>query len=283
MSSSSSTPTTNIWFVSIVIALVTYLLGNFATQHLTRLENNKHPQQPPPIAFHSSTNQQDSVTMAANKTFFDFTVKDSPSPSLRIFLFPCWISNPANQPTHPAPETGADHPLSKYNGKVVLVVNTASKCGFTPQYAGLEKLYKSITAEHPDQFVILGFPCNQFGNQEPGSNDEIQQFCQVNYGVTFPVLGKVDVNGPKADPVFVWLKKETPRLFGMMDRIVWNFEKFLVGKDGKVIARWSSMTKPETLEADILKALKAWGGGNVQEGFVWIGSVGCCTWRMGGT
>ncbi|KAL2266485.1 hypothetical protein VTJ83DRAFT_5837 [Remersonia thermophila] len=167
--------------------------------------------------------------MSSDKTFFDFTVKD---------------------------KTGADLPLSKHKGKVVLVVNTASKCGFTPQYAGLEKLWKTLSEKHPEQFVILGFPCNQFGGQEPGSNDEIQEFCQINYGVTFPILGKVDVNGGSADPVFTWLKSSTPRFFGMVDRIMWNFEKFLVGKDGTVKGRWSSVTKPESLEAEILKELE---------------------------
>jgi glutathione peroxidase len=146
-------------------------------------------------------------------------------------------------------------PLSDYKGKVVLVVNTASKCGFTPQYAGLEKLWKTIHEKHPDDFVILGFPCNQFGNQEPGSNDDIQQFCQINYGVTFPIMSKVDVNGGEASPLFQWLKAEKPRFFGRVNRVFWNFEKFLVGKDGKVKGRWFSWTAPESLEATILKEL----------------------------
>lgn len=136
----------------------------------------------------------------------------------------------------------------------MLVVNTASKCGFTPQFAGLEKLYQDMKAAHGDDFVILGFPCNQFGSQDPGTNDEIQTFCQVNYGVTFPVLGKIDVNGDKADPVFEWLKKEKPGLMGLK-MVKWNFEKFLVGRDGKVRGRWASTTKPESLKADIEKAL----------------------------
>jgi glutathione peroxidase-family protein len=135
----------------------------------------------------------------------------------------------------------------------VLVVNTASKCGFTPQFAGLEKLYQDVKAQHPD-FVILGFPCNQFGSQDPGSNEEIQSFCQVNYGVTFPVLGKLDVNGDSADPVFEWLKKEKPGLMGLK-RVKWNFEKFLVGRDGKVKQRWASTAKPETLKVEIEKEL----------------------------
>jgi glutathione peroxidase len=133
-------------------------------------------------------------------------------------------------------------------------VNTASKCGFTPQFAGLEKLWKSVREKHPDDFVILGFPCNQFGGQDPGSNEEIQEFCQVNYGVTFPVLGKVDVNGDKASPLWEWLKAEKPGLLGMK-RVKWNFEKFLVGRDGAVKERWASTTKPESLESTILAEL----------------------------
>ncbi|KAF2122797.1 thioredoxin-like protein, partial [Lophiotrema nucula] len=165
-------------------------------------------------------------TMASATTFFDFQAKDK-----------------------------KDKPfdLSSLKGKVVLVVNTASKCGFTPQFAGLEKLYQDVKKDHPD-FTVLGFPCNQFGGQDPGTNDEIQSFCQVNYGVTFPILGKIDVNGDKADPVFEWLKSEKPGLMGLK-RVKWNFEKFLVGRDGKVIQRWASTSKPEALKADIEKAL----------------------------
>jgi len=164
--------------------------------------------------------------MASATTFFDFKPKD---------------------------KKGNEYSLADLKGKVVLVVNTASKCGFTPQFAGLEKLYQDLKATHPD-FVILGFPCNQFGGQDPGSNDEIQSFCQVNYGVTFPVLGKIDVNGSAADPVFEWLKAEKPGLMGMK-RVKWNFEKFLIGRDGKVKERWASTTKPETLKATIEKEL----------------------------
>lgn len=134
-------------------------------------------------------------------------------------------------------------------------MNTASKCGFTPQFEGLEKLYKEITASHPDQFTVLGFPCNQFGSQDPGDDDTIQSFCQVNYGVSFPVLKKTEVNGDKAEPVWEWLKSEQPGLLGMK-RIKWNFEKFLVGADGKVKGRWASTTKPESLKAPILKELE---------------------------
>ncbi|KAK7509727.1 glutathione peroxidase-like protein [Phyllosticta citricarpa] len=158
----------------------------------------------------------------------------------------------------PLDKRGQPYDLSQLKNKVILIVNTASKCGFTPQFEGLEKLYKSITSSHPrgSDFVILGFPCNQFGNQDPGSNDDIQSFCQVNYGVTFPVLGKVDVNGDKAEPLWEWLKKEYPGLMGLK-RVKWNFEKFLVGRDGAVKGRWASTTKPESLkeavEAELAK------------------------------
>lgn len=161
----------------------------------------------------------------------------------------------------PLDKKGAPVPLSTYAGKVVLIVNTASKCGFTPQYEGLEKIYKSITTAHPDQFVILGFPCNQFGSQEPGSDDSIQEFCQRNYGVSFPIMGKTDVNGDKANPLFEWLKEEKPGLLGMK-RVKWNFEKWLVGKDGKVKNRWASTTKPEALEKVILEEIAK--GGDVK-------------------
>ncbi|KAF2201573.1 glutathione peroxidase 1 [Delitschia confertaspora ATCC 74209] len=155
----------------------------------------------------------------------------------------------------PKDKRGQEYSLADLKGKVVLIVNTASKCGFTPQFEGLEKLYKDLHATHPD-FYILGFPCNQFGSQDPGTNDQIQEFCQLNYGVTFPVLGKVDVNGDKAEPLFEWLKNEKPGLMGLK-RVKWNFEKFLVGRDGKVKGRWASTTKPESLRGEIEKALAA--------------------------
>ncbi|KAL2068312.1 hypothetical protein VTL71DRAFT_16410 [Oculimacula yallundae] len=158
----------------------------------------------------------------------------------------------------PLDKKGTAVPLSTYAGKVVLIVNTASKCGFTPQYEGLEKIYKSINAAHPDSFVILGFPCNQFGSQEPGTDDNIQEFCQLNYGVSFPIMGKTDVNGDKANPLFEWLKKEKPGLLGMK-MVKWNFEKWLVGKDGKVKQRWASTTKPESLEKVILEEIAKGG------------------------
>lgn len=145
--------------------------------------------------------------------------------------------------------------MENYKGKVVLVVNTASKCGFTPQYAGLESLYTKLKKSHPDDFVILGFPCNQFGSQEPGSDDDIQNFCQINYGVSFPIMKKVDVNGDGAAPLFQWLKEEKPGLMGLK-RVKWNFEKFLIGRDGTVKGRWASTTKPDALEAPILAELE---------------------------
>ncbi|MCJ1324851.1 hypothetical protein MMC10_001513 [Thelotrema lepadinum] len=145
--------------------------------------------------------------------------------------------------------------LSTLQNKVLLIVNTASKCGFTPQFTALEALYKSIQTSHPDSFVILGFPCNQFGSQNPEDDAGTQSFCQLNYGVTFPVLKKVEVNGEGADPLWEWLKKEQPGLLGMK-RVKWNFEKFLVGRDGGVKGRWASTTKPESLKEVILKEIE---------------------------
>jgi len=144
--------------------------------------------------------------------------------------------------------------MEDYRGKVVLVVNTASKCGFTPQYGGLEKLYKDVRAQHGDDFVILGFPCNQFW-QEQGTNDEIQNFCQVNYGVSFPIMGKTNVNGDGASPLFKWLKDEKAGAMGIR-AVKWNFEKFLVGRDGRVKDRWASTTRPEALKKAVLDALE---------------------------
>ncbi|KAF2757706.1 glutathione peroxidase [Pseudovirgaria hyperparasitica] len=154
----------------------------------------------------------------------------------------------------PLDPKGTPFDFTQLHNKVVLIVNTASKCGFTPQFAGLEALYKDIQATHPSDFTILGFPCNQFGSQDPGTDDEIQSFCQRNYGVSFPVLGKVDVNGDKAAPLWAWLKHEKPGIMGL-ERVKWNFEKFLIGKDGKVKGRWASTTKPEALKEAILKEL----------------------------
>jgi glutathione peroxidase len=133
----------------------------------------------------------------------------------------------------------------------MLVVNTASKCGFTPQYEGLEALYK----KYKDQgFVVLGFPCNQFGRQEPGSESDIEEFCQLNYGVSFPMFTKIDVNGGDADPLFKYLKNSQKGILGS-EKIKWNFTKFLVNRDGKVIARFASTVKPENLIKDIEKLL----------------------------
>ncbi|CAA19364.1 Glutathione peroxidase-like peroxiredoxin gpx1 [Schizosaccharomyces pombe] len=150
----------------------------------------------------------------------------------------------------PKDKDGNPFPFSNLKGKVVLVVNTASKCGFTPQYKGLEALYQ----KYKDRgFIILGFPCNQFGNQEPGSDEEIAQFCQKNYGVTFPVLAKINVNGDNVDPVYQFLKSQKKQLG--LERIKWNFEKFLVNRQGQVIERYSSISKPEHLENDIESVL----------------------------
>lgn len=137
----------------------------------------------------------------------------------------------------------------------MLVVNTASKCGFTPQFQGLENLYQKLKGKYPDDFLIIGFPCNQFGGQDPGSNDDIQSFCQVNYGVSFPVLGKLDVNGDSAAPVWTWMKEQQPGVLGLK-RIKWNFEKFLISADGKVVGRWASLTKPESLEDTIVQEIE---------------------------
>lgn len=148
-------------------------------------------------------------------------------------------------------DKNANYQLSQHKGKVVLVVNVASKCGFTPQYKGLEELYEKFKSKG---LVILGFPCNQFGAQEPGSNQEIQSFCSLNYGVTFPVLAKVDVNGDKADPLFKFLKEKAPGILGS-EVIKWNFTKFLVNKTGEVVKRYSPQTEPKDIESDIAALL----------------------------
>ncbi len=140
--------------------------------------------------------------------------------------------------------------LSSYDGSVVLVVNTASQCGFTPQYKGLQELYDTYGDRG---FTVLGFPCDQFGHQEPGEEDEIASFCERNFGVSFPLFSKIEVNGDDAHPLFQWLKKEQGGLLG--GKIKWNFTKFLVGRDGQVIDRFAPTTKPEKLTSDIEKAL----------------------------
>jgi glutathione peroxidase len=146
---------------------------------------------------------------------------------------------------------GRERPLADYKGDVLLIVNTASKCGFTPQYAGLEQLYEDL---HPRGFAILGFPCNQFGKQEPGNEAEIGEFCQINYGVSFPMFAKIDVNGEQAHPLYKFLKHEKPGLFGT-ENIKWNFTKFLINRDGSVVARYAPMAKPETLKRPIERLL----------------------------
>lgn len=141
--------------------------------------------------------------------------------------------------------------MNTYQGKVVLVVNVASKCGFTPQYKGLEELYQKYRERG---VAVLGFPCNQFGGQEPGENAEIQEFCQMNYGVTFPVFSKIEVNGDNTDPLYKWLKSSAPGVLGT-EAIKWNFTKFLVGKTGTVISRHAPQEKPEELAKFIEAAL----------------------------
>ncbi|PVZ82302.1 glutathione peroxidase [Serratia sp. S1B] len=141
--------------------------------------------------------------------------------------------------------------MADYEGKVLLVVNTASKCGFTPQFSGLEKLYQ----KYRDQgLVVLGFPCNQFGGQDPGSNEEIDSFCKRNYGVSFPMFAKVDVKGPEAHAIFRLLTREAKGILGSQS-IKWNFTKFLIGINGEVLNRYAPATKPESLEQDIERAL----------------------------
>ena len=148
---------------------------------------------------------------------------------------------------------GHEESLGVYRGKVLLIVNTASACGFTPQYAGLEALYEKLG---PEGFTILGFPCNQFGAQEPGSEQEIATFCETQYDVTFPMFRKVDVNGDAAAPVYKYLKSAKPGLLGT-EAIKWNFTKFLVGKDGHVVKRFAPNDEPHKLRADIEAALAA--------------------------
>jgi glutathione peroxidase len=143
--------------------------------------------------------------------------------------------------------------LSTQRGKVLLIVNTASACGFTPQFGGLETLWKTYRDKG---LVVLGFPSNEFGHQDPGSNDEIASFCEMNYGVSFPMMEKVEVNGAQAHPLFKWLTKEAPGLLGTTG-IKWNFTKFLVGRDGKVLKRYAPTDKPESITKDIEAALAA--------------------------
>jgi glutathione peroxidase len=165
-----------------------------------------------------------------------------------------------NQPTMPSicdfealQISGTSVPLKQYQGKAMLIVNTASACGFTPQFAGLEELHKAYGDKG---LVVLGFPCNQFGSQDKGSNDEIAEFCQLNYGVSFPMMAKIDVNGSGAHPLYQYLTKEAPGLLGSK-AIKWNFTKFLIGKDGSVLKRYAPTDTPKSLAGDIERALAA--------------------------
>lgn len=147
--------------------------------------------------------------------------------------------------------TGKPTPLSNWKGKVALIVNTASQCGLTPQYKGLQALYD----QYKDRgFVVLGFPSNQFGAQEPGSDNEIAQFCELNFGVSFPMFAKIDVNGDSAHPLYQWLKAAKPGLLGI-EAIKWNFSKFLVDRNGQVVERYAPTTSPDAVAADIEKLL----------------------------
>ena len=159
------------------------------------------------------------------------------------------MSELASLPVRTADGTIQD--LSPWRGKVLLIVNTASKCGFTPQYEGLEALWRRFQDRG---FALLAFPCNQFGSQEPGSAEEIQSFCTTRYDVTFPIFGKIDVNGPDAAPLYQHLKAHAPGLLGSQ-AIKWNFTKFLVDREGRVVRRYAPMTKPEDIAKDIEKLL----------------------------
>lgn len=146
---------------------------------------------------------------------------------------------------------GENQSLGDYQGKVLLIVNTASKCGFTPQFEGLQTLYSSLKDRG---FEVLGFPCNQFMNQDPGDNEKISQFCSLNYGVDFPMFAKIEVNGPQTHPLYGFLKAEAKGLMGS-EKIKWNFTKFLVNRDGQVVRRYPPTAKPESIRADIEKLL----------------------------
>ena len=149
--------------------------------------------------------------------------------------------------------TGKSAHLSTQRGKVLLIVNTASACGFTPQFGGLEKLWEEFGDKG---LVVVGFPSNEFGAQDPGANGEIASFCEMNYGVSFPMMSKVEVNGARAHPLWKWLKAQAPGLLGS-EGVKWNFTKFLVGRDGQVLKRYAPQDTPEAMRADIVKALAA--------------------------
>ncbi|NLO70072.1 MAG: glutathione peroxidase [Porphyromonadaceae bacterium] len=182
--------------------------------------------------------------------------------SVLIFLFTCCGASKEKTTTEVAENDfysysakniqGDSVSMADYKGKVVLVVNTASKCGYTPQFGGLEELYAKYKN---DGLVILGFPSNQFGNQDPGSNEEILEFCQMNYGVKFPMFSKIDVNGENEHPLFTYLKNNVPET--EYADIKWNFTKFLIGKEGKPLKRYESKVKPADIEDDIKELLKA--------------------------
>ncbi|MCZ8239830.1 MAG: glutathione peroxidase [Leptospiraceae bacterium] len=147
--------------------------------------------------------------------------------------------------------SSGEQSLADYKGKAVLIVNTASRCGYTPQYKGLQAIYEKY---NKDGFEVLAFPCNQFGEQEPGDDTEIKSFCDMNYSITFPIFKKVDVNGKAAHPLYNYLKQQAPGLLGLKD-IKWNFTKFLIDKNGKVVKRYAPMTEPSQIEDDIKKLL----------------------------
>ena len=147
---------------------------------------------------------------------------------------------------------GEEVSLSDYSGKALLIVNTASKCGFTPQYKGLQELYEEYSSEG---FEVLGFPCNQFGSQEPGTEEEISEFCSINYNITFPIFSKIDVKGPSAEPLFRFLTSSKPGLLGT-EKIKWNFTKFLIDQNGQTVKRYSPQTTPEQISSDVKDLLE---------------------------
>lgn len=191
--------------------------GPFITSTTSNLRKKTTPRAIAPFTYYS--------TMSAATSFYDLKPED---------------------------KSGEPFSFDQLKGKVVLVVNVASKCGFTPQYKSLEELYKKY---HGEGLEILGFPCNQFGGQEPGSQEEIATFCEKNYGVSFPIMKKINVNGDQADPVYNYLKEKKGGLLGFKG-IKWNFEKFLIDKEGNVVNRWASTTSPDKLAPEIEKLLK---------------------------
>ena len=193
----------------------------------------------------------------SKKTFYLYGI----TAALSLLIFGCAHNNTINNGAVKKMKTvydfsvkdaaGNDVPLTNYKGKVILIVNVASKCGFTPQYEGLEKLYEKYKEQG---FIILAFPCNQFAGQEPGENEAIQQFCKLNYGVTFPVFAKIEVNGKNADPLYKFLKSELPGF--ITNSIKWNFTKFLINKEGIPVVRYAPSTKPAKIAKAIEKLLK---------------------------